>query len=256
MRTKQFIFLILIIVVLACGPFTAQGVLEITSPVSATLAGKTVSITAQTSTGTIAGVEVSDTGTAGWTATMTSTHFTTRAAHKTLVDVDSDDITGFTGTYDGLDGVLDPNGTFIVEITTGGAVGTAVFKWTDPAGNETAGVTTASTNTLSNGITVDWTDAATYDVGDKFSCGVDVFPYTGLYVTPSDITIVSGDTGVSKGIAGYLTGTGATSDAKTIMTGAAGNSTGTYQQDEGLELSIHANSLSGDFTATATLTAS
>jgi len=235
---------------------TAHGTLDITSPVSATLTGKTVSIAVQTSTGAIAGVEVSDTGTAGWTATMTSTHFTTRATHKTLVDVDSDGIDGFTGTYDGLDGVLDPNGTFIVEITTGGAVEIAVFKWTDPAGNETTDITTADTNSLSNGITVDWTDAATYDVGDKFSCGVDVFPYAGLYITPSDITIVSGDTGVSKETAEYLIGAGATSDAKTIMAGVAENSAGAYQQDEGLELSVHANSLSGNFSAIATLTVS
>ncbi len=265
MRTKRFIFSILIIVIFACRPFTVQGVLDITAPASATLTGKTVSIAAQTSTGVIGdsdnanliGVKVSDDGTAGWSAVMTSTHFTTRATHKTIIDTDSDGIIGFTGTYDGLDGVLDPNGTFKVEITTGGAVGTAVFRWWDPAGNLTETVTTASTNLLSNGITVDWDDAATYDVGDIFSTGVDVFPYTGLTVTPSTIYAEIGSlTGVSAGSSEILSGTGATSNAKTIMTATAGNGTGIYWQDEDLILSIHANSLSGDFTATATLTVS
>ncbi|TRZ50646.1 MAG: hypothetical protein D4S01_06280 [Dehalococcoidia bacterium] len=263
MRTKRFIFLILIIVILACRPFTAQAVLSITAPTSATLTGKTVSIAAQTSTGVIGdsnnanlvGVKVSDDGTAGWTAVMTSTHFTTRS-NKTKKLAGSNATVDFTGTYDGLDGVLDPNGIFKVEITTGGAVGTAVFKWWDPAGNLTSTVTTAASVVLSNGITVNFA-AATYVVGDSWSAGVDVFPYTGLTVTPSDIYAESGSlTGVSKGSSEALSGTGATSDAKTIMTATAGNGIGIYWQDEDLSLSIHANSLSGSFTATVTLTVS
>ena len=262
MREKRFIFLILIIVILACGPLTAQAVLVITAPASATLTGKTVSITAQTSTGVIGdsdhanlvGVKVSDDGTAGWSAVMTSTHFTTRATTKKLAGNNA--TVDFTGTYDGLDGVLAPNGTFKVEITTGGAVGTAVFKWWDPAGNLTSTVTTATSVVLSNGITVNFA-AATYAVDDKWSAGVDVFPYTGLTVTPSAIYAESGSlTGVSAGSSEILSGTGAASNAKTIMTATAGNGTGTYWQDEDLSLSIHANSLSGDFTATATLTVS
>ena len=241
-----------------------QGVLEITSPSSATLTGKTVSTVAQTSTGVIGdsnhtnavGVKVADDrpGSPGWTATIQVTHFTTWATTKLLSG--SNNTVDFTGTYDGLDGVLDPNGTFKVEITTGGAVGVAVFKWWDPAGNLTSTVTTAASVSLSNGITVTFA-AATYVVGDSWSAGVDVFPYTGLTVTPSDIYAESGVlTGVSKGSSEALTGTGATSNAKTLMTATAGNGTGIYWQDEDLSLSIHANSLSGDFTATATLTAS
>ena len=226
---------------------------SITSPASATLTGKTVSTSAQTSTGTISYAEVIDEGTAGWTATMTSTHFTTQATQKTLAGANN--TVTFSGTYDGLDGVLDPNGTFKVEITTGGAVGTAVFQWWDPTGTLTSNITTAATVALSNGISVNFA-AATYAVGDSWSAGVDVFPYTGLTVTPGTITVVSGNTGVTAGAAEALTGTTATSNAKTIMTGAADNSTGTYQQDEGLGLNIHANSLSGSFTATTTFTVS
>jgi len=261
-RIKQFIFLVLIIVVLVREPFTAQAALDITAPTAATLTGKTVSITSQTSTGVIGdsnnanlvGVKVSDDGTAGWTAVMTSTHFTTRATTKKLAGNNA--TVDFTGTYDGLDGVIDPNGTFKVEITTGGAVGTAVFKWWDPAGNLTSTVTTAASVVLSNGITVNF-DAATYAVDDSWSAGVDVFPYTGLTVTPSAIYAESGSlTGVSAGSSEILSGTGATSNAKTIMTATADNGTGIYWQDEDLSLSVHANFLSGDFTATVTLTVS
>ena len=261
-RIKQFIFLVLIIVVLVREPFTAQAALDITAPTAATLTGKTVSITSQTSTGVIGdsnnanlvGVKVSDDGTAGWTAVMTSTHFTTRATTKKLAGNNA--TVDFTGTYDGLDGVIDPNGTFKVEITAGGAVGTAVFKWWDPAGNLTSTVTTAASVVLSNGITVNF-DAATYAVDDSWSAGVDVFPYTGLTVTPSAIYAESGSlTGVSAGSSEILSGTGATSNAKTIMTATADNGTGIYWQDEDLSLSVHANFLSGDFTATVTLTVS
>lgn len=237
----------------------SAGALSITSSGTATLAGKTVSTAVQTSTGSITSVNIADErgSGAGWSAVVASQHFTTKATHRALVDTDSDGITGFTGAYDGLDGVIDPNGTFIVEVTTGGAVGTAVFKWTDPAGNLTSGVTTAVTNALSNGITVDWTDAATYDVGDKFSAAVDVFPYTGLTVTPGTITAVSGSlTGVTAGSAGVLTGSSVTSDSKTLMTAAVNAGFGNYTQAPSLSLNIHANSLSGSFVADATITVS
>jgi len=227
-------------------------VLTITAPGAVILTGKTVSTSAATSTGTIAAVEVTDDGTAGWSATITSQHFTATSSVKLLSG--SNGTVTFTGRYDGLDGVLDPNGIFIVEITTGGAVGTAVFKWTDPAGNETTSATTSVNVTLSNGITAQF-DTATYAVGDKWSIGIDVFPYTGLTVTPGTITVVSGDTGgVTAGSAEFLVGSGTTSDAKTLITGASNNSTGTYRQDEELELQIHANSLQGNFTADAVLT--
>ena len=234
----------------------SAGTLTAESSASATLTGKTVSTSAQTSTGSIANAGVIDArgSGAGWTATMTSTHFTTRATQKTLAG--TNDTVTFSGTYDGLDGVLDPNGTFKVEITTGGAVGTAVFKWWDPAGTLTETITTASTVSLSNGISVNFA-AATYVVADSWSAGVDVFPYTGLTVTPGTITATSGSlTGVTAGSAEALAGSGTTSSAKTLMTAAVGYGTGTYQQNEDLDLNIHANSLAGTFTATATITVS
>ena len=227
-------------------------VLTITAPSTAVFTEKTVSASVATSTGTIAGVEVIDDGTAGWSATMTSQHFTSTSTVKLLSG--SNGTVTFTGRYDGLDGILSPIGTFIVEITTGGVVGVAAFKWTDPIGNETTGVTTAADVALSNSITVQF-GTATYAVGDRWSIGVDVFPYTGFQVTPGTITVVNGDTGgVTAGSVEYLSGSGTTSDAKTLMTGSSNNSTGTYQQDEELELQIHINSLQGNFTADAVLT--
>jgi len=236
---------------------------------TASYTGKTVSTAEQTDTATIGdathtnttGIEVTDlrgTG-AGWSTVMTVTNLTTLATQKTLAG--SNNTVTFTGTYDGLDGVIDPNGTFKVEITTGGAVGTAVFKWWDPAGNLTSTVTTATSVVLSNGITVNF-DAATYAVDDSWSAGVDVFPYNynttkGLTATPSVIYANSGvTTGVTAGSAELMAGTGATSDAKTVMTATVNNGFGDYFIDMGLSQTIHPNSLSGSYTSTATITVS
>ena len=235
-------------------PFIASylfRVLGISVPATATLTGKTVASSLQSTTGTISSVEITEDGTAGWSVTLTSQHFTTIGAVTVLSG--SNSTVDFVGTYDGLDGILDPIGTFIVEVTTGGAVGVAVFKWTDPAGNETTSVTTSSTVVLSNGVSATFAPA-TYAVGDKWSVGVDVFPYTDLTVTPSTITVVNGDTGVTSGSSETLIGSGATSNAKTLMIGPSNDSTGTYQQDEDLDLQLRANSLLGSFTAQATIT--
>ena len=237
----------------------SAGTLALTSSGTATLAGQTVSTSSQTSTGSIANVSITDTrgSGAGWSAVMTSKNFTRRDTHKVIADADSDAFTGFTGTYDGLDGVIDPVGTFEVEVTTGGAISTAVFKWTDPAGNETTGVTTAATNVLSNGITVDWDDSATYDIGDIYAAAVDVFPYTVLTVTPQTTVAASGSlTGITDGSAGTLTGSAVDSDSFTLVTAAVNTGFGDYDQQENLSLTIHANSLDGQFTADATITVS
>jgi len=246
------------------------GALSISNSTAATASfvGKTVAIIEQTSTTTIGnttadttGIEVTDTrGTgAGWSTVMTVTHLTTRATQKTLAGLN--DTVTFTGTYDGLDGVLDPNGTFKAEITTGGAVGTAVFQWWDPAGNLTSTATTSASVVLSNGITVNFA-VATYVVGDSWSAGVDVFPYNysttkGLTATPSAIFVNSGvATGVTAGSAELMAGSAVTSNAKTVMTAAVNSGSGDYFIDVGLSQTIHPNSLSGSYASTATITVS
>lgn len=59
--------------------------------------------------------------------------------------------------------------TYTVEITTGGAVETAVLKWTDDGGDtETTGVTSASTVTLANGVEIQM-PAGTYVLGETYT---------------------------------------------------------------------------------------
>lgn len=231
---------------------------------SATFASKTVSASEQTTPTSIGdtnaansvGIEISDLrgSGVGWAATMTSTNLTTKGSAMTLAGTNLG--VGFSGTYDGINAIYTTSGLFTVEITTGGTVGVAIFKWTDPLGVATTNVTTASTVSLSNNISVTF-DPATYMIGDKWSVGVDVFPYTGLTVTPSTIYAESGTLdGVTAGGSGLLSGSGTTSDAKSIMTATAGNGTGIYWQDLNLDLNIHANSMSGDFGAVVVLTVS
>ena len=234
----------------------SAGTLGLTSSGTATLGGLTVSTSAATSTGSIANVSVTDTrgSGAGWSAVMTSQHFTSTSTVKNLSG--SNSTVDFTGRYDGLDGVLDPNGTFIVEITATGTVGTAIFKWTDHTGIVSTGSTTASTVVLSNGMSVTFA-AASYELGDEWSAGVDVFPYTGFRVAPGTITAASGSlTGVTAGSTEYLAGSSATSNSKTLMTAAVNSGFGDYDQAPSLDLQVHANSLSGTFKADATITVS
>jgi len=247
----------------------SAGTLSVTAPASAAFAGKTVSSIEQTDTAVIGdsihtnttGIRVLDErgSAAGWSCTTTVTHLTTKGATKLLSGTNN--TVDFTGTYDGLCGVLNPCGTFKVEITTGGAVGTAVFKWWDPAGTLTENVTTASTVSLSNGISVTFGDA-TYAVGDSWSVAVDVLPYNydttkGLTITPSAIYADSGSlTGVTAGSSVLMSGTGATSDPATIMTADVNSGLGDYYIDVDLSQTIHPNALAGTYTAVATITVS
>lgn len=244
------------------------GALTITAPATASMGTVTVSTAQQTTTGVIGdatdtnlvGVNVIDTrgGGAGWSATIKSTHFTYLATDKMLVGT-LDTVT-FSGVYDGLLGPSDPPATFVVNIATAGAVGTATFEWRTvvdgTAGTPTTGVLTASTVSLSNGISVEFA-VATYVLGDKWSAAVDSFPYTGLTVAPSAIHVASGGTtGLTVGAGGTFAGTGATSGPLSLMSAAPDHGLGSYWQDAGLSLIIPANSLSGTFTATVTLTVS
>ena len=233
----------------------SAGALTINDPADASFAGKNVTDAAQDSAATISGLAIQDlrgTG-AGWSATMTVTNLVTKSAVKKLAGNNS--TVDFTGTYDGLQAAKP--GTFIVEITTGGAVETAVFSWTDPDGAVTQNVTTAASVVLSNGISVTF-GAATYVIGDKWSVGVDSLVYGSLTVTPSSITVVSGQANSPdmKGSAGVMAGSAATSDAKAIMTATSNHGMGSYTIDIGLSQNIHAYPLSGSYSSTATLTVS
>jgi len=213
-----------------------------------------VSTSAQTSTSSMSGVKVIDTRGigAGWSLTITATNLTLVGASSTLAG--SNDTISFSGTYTGV-AATSTYGTYEVEITTGGSVGTAVFKWTDPAGTITTDVTTTSTIALNNGISVNF-NAATYVVGDKWILRVDSISYQDLTLTPGSITVNFGDTDVTAGSSGTFSGSGATANARTLMSATAGNGEGSYTQNEDFSQSVHANTLNGSFSGTITLTSS
>lgn len=247
---------------------TGVGTLTIDNSTAKTaiFAGQTVSMEEQITTAIIGdsnyenetGIEVIDTrGTgAGWSATMTVTHLTTRAEIKKLAGNNS--TVDFTGTYDGVGAALLP-ATFIAEITASGSETTAKFKWTDPNGALTENATAAASVELSNGISVTFGEAD-YAIGDKWSVGVDAFHYNydtvkGLIATPSAVYVKSGSPeGVTAGSEELMIGTGATSYAKTLMIAATNAGSGDYFIDIGLSQMIHAYSLSGSYTSTATIT--
>lgn len=231
----------------------SSGTKSVSSDATATLTGLTVSHSAQTATGSF---DIDPKNTIGdgasYSVTMTSTNFTTIGGVQTVAG--SNDTVSTSGTYDGTYGISDPSKRYEIVITTGGAVGAAVFKWRVNAEAWTEGVTTAASVLLEKGISVTF-GAATYVVDDAWEFGVDVFPYTSLTVTPGSITADSGSTsGMTAGSEGALSGSNATSDAKTLISTEDYRGMGDYAQTESLSLSVHGNPMAGTYNATATIT--
>lgn len=229
------------------------GAKSISSEGSAELSGLTVTYSTQNATGEFDIDPKTAVGDgAKWDATTTSTNFTTIGT--VIKTAGANSTVGKSGTYDGSFGVTDPVKKYTVQITTGGAVGVAVFKWRVDAGTWTETVTTAASVTLEKGISVTFA-AATYVIGDEWQFGVDVFPYTGLTVSPQSVTADSGSTtGLTAGSEEAMTGSGATSNAKTLITGDYYRGMGDYAQTENLSLSVHANPIAGTYSAVATVT--
>ena len=230
-----------------------SGELTLTSPSVVVFNGVIASDSSQNTNGVISLNVINQRGTnAGWTVSMTSSNFTRMSDVKTLVGNNS--TVDFIGTYDGLDGVIDPLGKFVVEITQAGTVGTAVFKWTDPLGNETMGVLTNTTVSLSNGVSVTFGNT-NYVVGDKWIVLVDVLPYTGLTVDIQSISVNEGSsTGVTSGVSAVLSGTSVSSGPLTLMQASRFNGFGDYSQLLIFSLVVHGNILPGLFTASSTIT--
>jgi len=230
-----------------------SGTKSVASSTPATLTGLTVTHAAQAATGsfTIDPKNAIGDG-AKYDVTMTSTNFTTIGGVQKVVG--SNSTVGTSGTYDGSYGVSDPVKRYEVVVTTGGAVGTAIFKWRVDAGTWTETVTTAASVLLEKGISVTFA-TATYVVNDAWEFGVDVFPYTGLTVTPGTITADSGSiTGMTAGSTGALSDSGTTSTAKNIIATEDYRGMGDYAQTESLSLAVHANPIAGTYNATATIT--
>lgn len=69
-----------------------------------------------------------------------------------------------SGSYTGIDDAV-----FIVEVTTGGTVTNAQYKWKKDGGSYTTGVVTAATaQTLQEGVQISWPAAVNYVLGDVF----------------------------------------------------------------------------------------
>lgn len=231
----------------------SAGAKSIGSAASASLTGLTALHTAQDATGNFATDPKNAVGDgAKWDATMTATNFT--ATSSVITVAGSNSTVGIAGTYDGTYGVADPVKKYTIEITTGGAVGTAIFKWRVDTETWTETITTAASVLLEKGVSVTFS-ATTYVIADQWQFGVDVFPYTGLTVTPGSVTADSGSaTGLTAGSAGALAGSGVTSDAKTLITGDYYRGMGDYAQTESLSLAVHANPLAGIYSAVVTIT--
>lgn len=88
---------------------------------------------------------------------------------------------GSSGTYTGPSNAL-----FTVEITTGGAAGTAVYQWKKDGGSYTTGVTTES-------------DGSAQELQD----GVHVYFPTGVSYTLDDIWVISATAGSNSGSSRY-----------------------------------------------------
>ena len=234
------------------------GALSITTNSSVAFSAVSVSSSNQTTNTTSTGLTVADlrgTG-AGWSLTVTSNNLTLNGSTSTMSG--SNNTVNFTGTYNGVASSTNANGhgIYTVEITTGGLVGTAAFKWTNPASSTTTGVTTASSVVLDSGVSVAF-GSATYVIGDKWRFNVSSQPYTGITVTPSNLQAINSSNlvGVSLGSSGLFIGSGATSNARSILTGEFGRGVGAYSVDLGLLLTVLKNSLSGSHGGTLTISA-
>lgn len=241
-----------------------SGSLTISVPGSFSLPNKSVSLSSQTSTGTLSPVNVNDgrgTG-AGWTASVTMQHLTVIRDPLFNITNTSPLITLSSGVrYDGTCGVTSPNTSYKVTIANGGAVGTATYTVTDGCGdtNQTNATTAATNNNVgTRGVKVDF-PAGTYVAGDFWVIPVDIYPFTGITITPqapSAAAAGSDLTGVTQSSAGAFSGTGTVSSSKTILTAGSDQGMGSYNQNVVFDVTIHENSYAGSFSGTLTATVS
>ncbi len=234
--------------------YMQDAIFTINTPNNITYTPLTVSTAAQNVTANISNIDVTNTRGIGaaWAITINVTNITQRGA-STKIAGNNNTVT-FTGIYTGVS-APHTYSKYIAEITSGGTVGIAVFKWTDPAGTETIDVLTNSSVNLNNGITINFNEA-TYEIGDKWLLRVDSIGYNNLTLNPGSIITNFGDTDVVSGTSGTFGGSGITSGARTLMSATTGNGEGSYTQTPTLNQSVHANTLNGTFQGTITLTIS
>lgn len=226
----------------------------VTAPGSMNYSAASVSTVSQVITAILDSVNVVNTrGTnTAWSLSATVTNLTTTRSVTKLLG--SNNTVTFSGTYSGVI-THDLASKYFIEITTGGAVGAAILKWTDPAGTVTQNITTASSILLNNGMTVNFA-AATYVVGDKWMLPVDSLDYTALTLTPGSITVNFGNTSVTVGGDGLFGGISTTSSSRILMSANANAGEGSYTQAINFSQNAHANFLFGNYSATITITLS
>lgn len=101
-------------------------------------------------------------------------------AQPVIVD-GSGEVPGSSGSYSGPNDAL-----FTIEITTGGAPGTAVFQWKKDDGSYTTGITTSAigaAQALQDGVNVYFPTGVSYTLGDVYviSCQAGANPGTPRY---------------------------------------------------------------------------
>lgn len=235
--------------------YTPDTLFALSAPTSTIFNSIVVSTSAKNTSSTLSDINIVDSrGTApGWSITLTSTNLTVISTSSTLAG--SNNTVNWSGTYTGVT-ATSTAATYTAEITTPGVLGIAVFKWTDPNGQETLDVTTGASVSLSNSLLINF-GSGNYSLGDKWRLNVDSVGYNGLTVTPGSITVNSGSgSGVTAGSNGSFSGSGVTSNPRTLMSSTSGNGNGDYSQNPILDLNVHANNLKGNFRGTLTITLS
>lgn len=215
----------------------------------------------QTTTGVISNLRIDDNrGTAvGWTVSANMQHLTYTKNPQPGQNNSSPLIIN-NNRYDGTCGVTYPVTTYTITISTGGTIGTARYSVNGGCPGETLQtdvLTTLSNNAVgSRGITIDF-PSGTYYVNDKWTIGVDVFPYTDMTIIPQSPTVAepgSDLTGITPATSGIFTGTSTTSNSRTVLQADSGKGMGSFFQNINLSLIIHPNSYAGSFTGTITFT--
>ena len=242
------------------GQSITSGYLNITVPSSISLDAKTVQSSGQITNATLP-INVNDqrgVG-AGWTSSMTVQNltitqnpFADNANTGPLIVLDDDN------RYDGSCGVSSPGTSYTVTIASGGSVGTSAYSVTGGCSDTNqSNVTTAATGNSvgTRGVKIKFPDG-NYISDDSWVIHVDVYPYATIVVTPQapSAAVAGSDLdGVNEADEETLTGAGAASSPKVLLTADSDKGMGSYDQDVLLQSTVHAFSSSGTYSGLITL---
>lgn len=243
------------------GQTISSGILSITGPANVSLGSAVVGATSQSITGSISPVNVFDqrgTG-VGWSSSLTIQNLTFTKSPSAFAGNTSPLINlNASSRYDGGCGVSTSPITYTISISSGGSVGTAKYSVSGGCSdsNQSNVTTSLSGNAVgSRGVTVNF-PAGQYVTGNRWSIPVDVYPFSGILLTPQTPTaaIAGSDlNGLTSGTSANLSGGGTQSASKLLLTAAINNGMGSYNQDVNIQLTVHSLSLSGTYSGIITL---